>query len=119
MSSPDAASQIGTLIGDWWWLIFFLPLGGAEEGVRRYRNRREERAQLKHERELEKLQILERMRQHAIEGQYPTPGPCVHRNSVPVVETDEYELNGKVVAWYCKSCDTQLPANWAIRKEDL
>jgi hypothetical protein len=42
------------------------------------------------------------------------PGPCVHRNVVPVVAADE-----SVSAWLCKSCDTQLPADWAVREEDL
>ena len=41
------------------------------------------------------------------------PGPCVHRQVRPVVAADE------VVAWLCKSCDAQLPADWAVRAEDL
>jgi hypothetical protein len=43
-----------------------------------------------------------------------TPGPCVHRNVVPVVAADE-----TVSAWLCRSCDKQLPPDWAIREEDL
>jgi hypothetical protein len=41
------------------------------------------------------------------------PGKCVHRNVTQVMSDD------KVVAWLCKSCDAQLPADWAVRKEDL
>jgi hypothetical protein len=41
------------------------------------------------------------------------PGPCVHRNVIPVVAAEE------VVAWLCRTCDTRLPADWAVREEDL
>jgi hypothetical protein len=41
------------------------------------------------------------------------PGPCVHRNVTPVVSDDH------VVAWLCKTCDTELAADWAVRQEDL
>jgi len=41
------------------------------------------------------------------------PGPCVHRHVIPVI-SDE-----KVVAWLCRSCDQKLPADWAVREEDL
>lgn len=44
----------------------------------------------------------------------PKPGRCVHRNVTAVVGTDD-----TVVAWLCRSCDTQLPADWAVREEDL
>ena len=42
------------------------------------------------------------------------PGPCVHRKVTPVIGGDD-----EVVAWLCKSCDTQLPYDWAVRAEDL
>ena len=41
------------------------------------------------------------------------PGPCVHRRVVPVISDEE------VVAWLCRSCDKKLPADWAVREEDL
>lgn len=42
------------------------------------------------------------------------PGPCVHRNVSPIVSvTDE------VVGWLCKTCTKRLPADWAVREEDL
>lgn len=43
----------------------------------------------------------------------PAPGRCVHRNVTPVISDDT------VVAWLCKSCETDLPADWAVRAEDL
>jgi hypothetical protein len=41
------------------------------------------------------------------------PGPCVHRNVRPVIAADD-----KLVGWLC-ACDAQLPADWAVREEDL
>jgi hypothetical protein len=42
------------------------------------------------------------------------PGHCVHRNVVPVIAADE-----TLTAWLCRTCDTQLPVDWAVREEDL
>jgi len=46
----------------------------------------------------------------------PGAGPCKHRSDVvPVFE----EATGKRVAWFCKTCETQLPATYAVSPEDL
>ena len=43
------------------------------------------------------------------------PGPCQHRNSVPV-----QTLDGEVVGWLCRNpgCGKRLPAGWAVLAED-
>ena len=69
-----------------------------------------------HSRRMEELHArmaLERARAGAVRAA-PKPGPCAHRNVVSVIsKTDE------LVAWLCRSCDTKLPADWAVREEDL
>jgi len=45
----------------------------------------------------------------------PRPGRCVHRNVTAVVASGTDD----VVAWLCKTCDTKLPPDWAVREEDL
>jgi len=63
--------------------------------------------------ELNAQAALERARAVADKAT-PKPGPCAHRNVVPVIsKTDE------LVAWLCRSCDTKLAADWAVREEDL
>jgi hypothetical protein len=44
----------------------------------------------------------------------PKPGPCVHRNVVAIIPANE----DAPVGWLCR-CGEQLPADWAVRKEDL
>lgn len=46
----------------------------------------------------------------------PKPGRCVHRQVKQVRDMD-----GTLVAWLClkPGCDKQLPADWAVAKEDL
>lgn len=41
-------------------------------------------------------------------------GACRHRAVTPVIS-----LEDKLVAWLCKGCGAQLPANAAVREEDL
>lgn len=45
-----------------------------------------------------------------------TPGPCQHRNAVPV-----HTLDGELVRWLCLNprCGEQLPATWAVLDTDL
>ncbi len=45
----------------------------------------------------------------------PKPGPCVHRRVVPVIAAGEDAPS----AWLCRNCEEQLPADWAVREEDL
>lgn len=116
INSAISDKELNELINDWWWLIFFVPgiLAGFSEHVRDFFQgliqNREEREELRHRRALE---LARAQSETAIAD--PKPGECVHRSVKPVVD----EIEDKVVAWLCTSCDTQLPATWAVRKKDL
>jgi len=112
-----APSLIDTLLGYWW--VFFLFGGAALEwlgetfgcGLGALRRR----SKLKHKRRLELKRLELRIaaaKAGVLARAQPKPGPCVHRNVRPVVADDE------VVGWLC-ACDAQLPADWAVREEDL
>ena len=109
-------------LGDWWWVLLLFGgailewIGGvlsaiyealAGLGTARHRRRIE---LLKAQAKLEKARYTPSI-------QLAKPGPCVHRNVVPVISSDG--INGSVTSWLCKTCDTQLPHDWAIRQEDL
>ena len=118
------------LLAGWWWLL--LIFGGAilefvgetfDVGVTALRWRA--KAKRKHQLELKRLELkrLELQIARANAGEVPgdgaarltvKPGPCVHRNVVPVISRAE-----ELVAWLCRSCDARLPADWAVREEDL
>jgi hypothetical protein len=109
---------------DHWYVFFWLSLLGVFEGVRDFFLSAFEAVagigERRHQRRIEEIQA----RTPTLPPGYvppsaalwppKTPGPCVHRNVVPVVAADE-----SVSAWLCKSCDTQLPPDWAVREEDL
>lgn len=112
------------LVMNWW--LFFLFGGGViswlgetfDVGVSALRRRQKQKR--KHELALKRmeLKIAQENRKHELAlpaGTLPKPGPCPHRpqNVKPVYSGDE------AVAWLCTACDTQLPKDWAIRKEDL
>jgi len=96
----------------WWLFLFFF------EGVRDFLVETwDSIARGRHKRRMKELKARERIaRAEAGTGTaaLPVPGPCVHRNVVPVISKAE-----EVVAWLCKTCDEKLPANWAVREEDL
>jgi hypothetical protein len=104
-----------------WYVIFWLAIFGVFEGVRDFilglaravgsvGDRRHKR-RMKELRARERIALAGRQEGAAV---LPVPGPCVHRNVVPVVSKAE-----EVVAWLCRSCETRLPAEWAVREEDL
>lgn len=99
---------------DHWYVFFWLAVFGVFEGVRDFFLGIFEAAagigERRHERRLEEL----RLQAPPALAVPKKPGHCVHRNVVPVVAADE-----TVSAWLCRSCDTQLPADWAVREEDL
>jgi hypothetical protein len=127
VASHHAAS--GT---DWWarifwgWLIFV----GAGEwigdkyniGVRALARRRQRRR--KHQLALKKLELKIAQEMAGArpattleeEEKAAAPGPCPHRprNIKAVIGTDDV-----LRSWLCTACDTQLPADWAVREEDL
>lgn len=96
-----------------WWLFG----GGVTVAARRYvKGRRKHKLavrelELKIARERNGVPALTRKEEKTL----PKPGPCVHRNVKAVVSAFPEE---KVVGWLCE-CSEQLPANWAVRQEDL
>lgn len=112
-------------LASYWWVIWIaIMFGGSvlafvgeqfDVGITALRRRARRKRQ--HQLKLRKLE-LEIARAKAANPVAaiapPKPGPCVHRQVTPVVSvTDE------VVAWLCKNCSTKLPADWAVREEDL
>jgi hypothetical protein len=117
----STATTLLDLLAGYWWLI--LIFGGTalefigetfDVGLRGLRRR----SKLRHKRRVElkrlELQILQ-AKQGALPASLPKPGRCVHRHVTAVISTADDELRG----WLCKSCDTQLPPDWAVREEDL
>jgi hypothetical protein len=111
---------------NWLWIwVFWGVIGSLFEGVRDFfvvtwnklvHGRQEREIALMKERR--KLARAEAELEAAKGGQgreLPKPGPCVHRNVVPVIPATEDKVSG----WLCRTCDAQLPADWAMREEDL
>jgi hypothetical protein len=102
-----------------WLLIFFLSILGVFTAVRDFFvNAYKAVSGTRHKRRMKELKARERIARASVNAEaaaLPQPGPCAHRRVTPVVSDDE------VVAWLCKNehCREQLPANWAVRKEDL
>jgi hypothetical protein len=107
---------------DWllahWFLIFLLSALGIFESIRDFLvGAYKEITGTRHKRRMRELKAQERIARAARQSEaavLPAPGPCVHRNVAAVVSRAD-----EVVAWLCKTCDERLPANWAIREEDL
>lgn len=103
-----------------WFLIFFLAIFGFFGWVRDFAVGTVKAiasvGERRHQRRMEELELRARISAGAAtaEHQAVKPGPCVHRNVTAVVGTDD-----TVKAWLCKTCDAQLPADWAVREEDL
>ncbi|HEV2450747.1 MAG TPA: hypothetical protein VGS62_02330 [Streptosporangiaceae bacterium] len=102
---------------DHWYVFFWLAILGVFEGVRDFflgifaaivaiGERR-------HERRIEEIRAAAPA-PPVLSSSLPKPGPCVHRNVTAVISGGD-----EVVGWLCRSCDTQLPADWAVREEDL
>ena len=101
-----------------WYVIFWLAVFGVFEGVRDFfidlAKAVASIGERKHKRRMKELKLQAQIAGGAALPVSKKPGPCVHRNVTPVISTDE-----AVVAWLCKSCDEKLPADWAVREEDL
>lgn len=105
-----------------WFLLFLLSAFGVFEDVRDFFTGIAQSlggiGARRHKRRMKELRLRARIAGDAalprMSGPSPAPGPCVHRNVVPVVSSAE-----EVVAWLCRSCETRLPADWAVREEDL
>src|ERR1700733_11044786 len=120
-TASTGTEWLSGLLGYWWLALLF---GGAalewlgetfDVGLTAlYR-----RAELRHRRQMDlkrvELEILQARSWAASASPPPSkPGPCVHRNVVQVRDHSD-----ELVGWLCRGCDTQLPADWAVRQEDL
>lgn len=112
------------VVFDWlvahWFVIFLLAFFGVFRGIRDFvvdtYNKIAKARSKRRIAEIEARTELERVRTQAVlaaASGAPRPGPCVHRDVVPVISAAE-----ELVAWLCK-CGTQLPRDWAVREEDL
>lgn len=107
---------------DWllshWFLIFIFGVLGVFDDVRDFLvGIWNDVTGVRHKRRMKELKAqarIARAARHAETAALPKPGPCVHRNVTAVVSKAD-----EVGAWLCKSCDAELPADWAIREEDL
>lgn len=109
-ASPASATLVGILLSHWLLVLIIgnAIIGSCAEALRRGRKQR-----LK----LRKLDLRIAQANAARLPQptdYKQPGRCVHRNVVQVMSPDD-----QLVAWLCRTCTTQLPADWAVRAEDL
>lgn len=98
-----------------WWVFLWLSIFGVFEGVRDFFVSVFEAiggiGERKHQRRIEEIRAAAPA--PVFPSSLPKPGPCVHRNVRPVIAADD-----ELVGWLC-ACDAQLPADWAVRKEDL
>ena len=99
-----------------WWVFFWLAILGVFEGVRDFFvSTAEALAGLFDRRHQRKLELARAQRESApAETARPLPGRCVHRRVKQVRDRDD-----ELVGWLCLGCDAQLPADWAVTKEDL
>lgn len=103
---------------DHWYAFFWLAVFGVFEGVRDFFLSAFDAiaaiGERRHQRRIEEIRAAAPV--VTVPARIPgkTPGPCVHRHVVQV--RDSFD---ELVGWLCKSCETQLPADWAVREEDL
>lgn len=122
-NSDDFWNVVALLIVAWWWLA---PIAlGIIAGIYEFTH---EILKTHHKRRL----AIEKARARtaeaaAYQGRMKLPyvpsaaiepgaGPCKHRSNVVAVFD---EVSGERLAWLCKTCDTQLPAGYAVGPEDL
>lgn len=117
---PGVLADLLAFWATWWWAILLFGgsvlewLGEACDVGLTALGRRSKR---RHKRRLELKRLELEIAQTKAGTVIPAakvPGECVHRRVVPVIAADE-----TLTAWLCKGCDTQLPADWAVREEDL
>jgi len=107
---------------DWslnhWYVLLWLSVFGVFEGVRDFFLAAFEviagAGERRHQRRIEEIRAAAPVVTVPDRALARKPGHCVHRNVSPVIAADE-----SVAAWLCRSCDAQLPADWAVRQEDL
>jgi hypothetical protein len=101
-----------------WWILFLLSALGFFEGVQNFFAGIFDAAlalgDRRHERRLDMAQARAAAAGQPVPVALPRPGRCVHRNIKQV-----RNVSDELVGWLCASCDTQLPADWAIAQEDL
>lgn len=98
-----------------WWVFFWLAVFGVFRGARDFfvsvAKALGSGPATQHQRELERIRAQGLV---PPPGAVPVPGRCVHRRVKQI-----RDVHDELVGWLCTSCDTQLPADWAIAKEDL
>lgn len=98
-----------------WYVFFWLAVFGVFEGVRDFFVETFNMITgVRHKRRMKELRLRAQITAPVPASPAVKPGPCVHRRVVPVIAPDE-----TLAAWLCRSCDTQLPPDWAVRQEDL
>jgi hypothetical protein len=112
-----------------WWLIFCLSMLGVFDWVREFAVAVAEGIgglfSVRHRRKLElaraqakaaKAMLRAAEAQHHPLDDEPLPAaPCRHRNVTSVRSA----ADDSVVAWLCRGCGTQLPADFSVYQEDL
>lgn len=120
-TSDGGTDWVALAISYWWVILIF---GGAileflgetfDVGLSALHRR----SKMKHKRKLQALKLELQIAQArsgapVAEVAGPTPGPCVHRRVRQVRDRGD-----ELVGWLCTGCDAQLPAGWAVAKEDL
>lgn len=122
---------IGFIALNWWWLIWVVPgiISAVSESTRDFfiglltaRSRelhRQKMKELKLQQKIAASTAAEKRSQLENAGADDpiTPGICPHpiKKVVPVIA----EGDDTPSAWLCTVCDTQLPAKWAVRKQDI
>lgn len=112
------ASVLQLLAAYWWLLLIFggtiLEFAAETFDVGLSALRKRAKARRRHQVQMKRLELQIARANAPVTAGATMPGRCVHRNVRAVVGTDD-----EVKAWLCRSCDTQLPADWAVREEDL
>lgn len=117
-ASHVTADEVVNWIFEFWWigLLASFFLGGLFEGIRDFFiDTVTDIMKVRHKQRM--VELKAQAKAATIAAPLPVvPGPCQHRHVTPVIGVDDI-----VVAWLCKNeeCSQQLPANWAVRQEDL
>ena len=119
-TSDGGTDWVALLVGYWWVILIF---GGAileflgetfDVGLSALHRR----SKMKHKRRLQALRLELQIAEARAAGTTPArslpAAPCRHRNVVGVRDRRD-----KLVAWLCKGCDEQLPADFSVYEEDL
>jgi hypothetical protein len=114
------ASALALLLSfaeNYWWLalIFGSAVAGwVSDSLESARRALSNAARRHHKRRLARLRLELKVARAGAVTSAPAPGECRHRNITSVRDRQD-----TIVAWLCRSCDTQLPATWSTCEDDL